>query len=395
MPTYSHSRIGSYENCPLQYKYHYIDKIKTDRKQSVEGFMGNMVHDTLEKLYNELKNSKVNTIDELIEYYNSIWKEKWADEILIVKKDLTQDNYKDTGEKAIRDYYERFKPFDTNTIQCEMKLNMDFDGYQLTGYIDRVVSNEPGVYEIHDYKTSSRLPTQEKAEEDRQLALYSIGLKQSFQDCKDVKLIWHYLKFDKDIVVTKTDEQLEELKKGLVAKIKEIEAATEFPSNRTALCDWCEYKKICPEWKDMYPPEEGDSEPLFTDVDGKELVDRYAELKVKRKEIQVELDDLKEKAIGYANANDITRIFGTDHEIIVTASTDISLPGKNDDNRPDLIQLLKDIGKYDEIAETDFKTSTLKKIIKEKQWPDDILTKLKGFVEEKESVRVSLKKKEE
>ena len=49
MPTYSHSRLSTFEDCPLKYKYTYIDKLDRDRRDSVEAFMGGLVHETMEK----------------------------------------------------------------------------------------------------------------------------------------------------------------------------------------------------------------------------------------------------------------------------------------------------------------------------------------------------------
>ena len=393
MTVYSHSRIGSYENCPLQYKYHYIDRIKTDRAQSVEAFMGSRVHEALEKHYKELQNSKVNSVDDLVEFYNKIWADQWTDDILIVKKEFTQENYRQTGEKAIRDYYARYAPFeDVNTIGCEIRISIPLDdGNSIAGFIDRLDCNKQGIYEIHDYKTSSHLPTQAEADADRQLALYSIAIRNDYSDCKDVRLIWHYLKFDKDVESHKTPEELETLLESIQEKVNKIEAATEFPANRSSLCDWCEYKEICPEWKDLYS--KADDASVFTDVDGPKLVDRYAELKNKQKEIKKELAELDENAIEYAKAKDVTRIFGTDHEISIKTSSGIKLPSKSSDERAAMIQVLKDIGKYAEVAETDINLNTLKKIIKEKKWPEDVLAKLEEFVEKSESTHVSLKKK--
>jgi len=48
MMIYSHSRLAAFEQCPLRFKFQYIDKLKPDIKQSIEGFLGNKVHDTLE-----------------------------------------------------------------------------------------------------------------------------------------------------------------------------------------------------------------------------------------------------------------------------------------------------------------------------------------------------------
>jgi len=104
---------------------------------------------------------------------------------------------------------------------------------------------EEGYYEIHDYKTCSRLPSLEAIEKDRQLALYSIGVSERYQDIKKVKLIWHFLKFGKEITSTSTDEELEELKQNTIQLIDTIETAEEFPANPSRLCNWCKFKSIC------------------------------------------------------------------------------------------------------------------------------------------------------
>jgi ATP-dependent helicase/DNAse subunit B len=47
MPTYSHSRLETYQNCPRQYKLQYIDKVEVEERESVEAFLGSKVHETL------------------------------------------------------------------------------------------------------------------------------------------------------------------------------------------------------------------------------------------------------------------------------------------------------------------------------------------------------------
>ena len=72
MATYSHSRISTFEQCSLKYKYRYIDKVETEIVRTIETFMGDLVHQTLEKLYKDLKFQKVNTVDELVDFYNNL-----------------------------------------------------------------------------------------------------------------------------------------------------------------------------------------------------------------------------------------------------------------------------------------------------------------------------------
>ena len=88
------------------------------------------------------------------------------------------------GEKFITDYYNKYKPFDQGkTISLEERILIKLDdsgNYKLQGFIDRVMESKEGYYEVHDYKTNSRLPLAEYLDNDRQLALYAIGVKERY-----------------------------------------------------------------------------------------------------------------------------------------------------------------------------------------------------------------------
>ena len=156
------------------------------------------------------------------------------------------------GITFILDYYTKHRPFEDNTLETEKKIEISLDKtneYKLVGIIDRLVYNkENDEIEIHDYKTANTLPTKDKMDNDRQLALYSIAIKEEFGSNNKIKLIWHYLAFNKKLVSERTDEQLEKLKKETIELIKRIESETEFPTNKSILCNWCPFKKICPAW---------------------------------------------------------------------------------------------------------------------------------------------------
>ena len=87
MTTYSHSRISTYENCPYQYKLHYIDKVEVDTSTTIECFMGDIVHQTLEFLYKNKKFKKRVAKNILIKFYRDLWSKNYSDDILIVKAD--------------------------------------------------------------------------------------------------------------------------------------------------------------------------------------------------------------------------------------------------------------------------------------------------------------------
>lgn len=250
--TYSHSRLSTFEQCKLKFKFRYIDQIIPDIPKSIEAHLGSCVHDCLEWIYNQVKKGEVPSIDATIVYYSNQWEKNYEDEIEIVNKELTVKDYFNKGVSFLINYYTENQPFKDGTLETEKKITIQLEEsgkYRIIGFIDRLSQNlETGELEIHDYKTANTLPRKEKFEDDRQLALYSIALKEMFPG-KKIKLIWHYLAHNQKIVSTRTEEQLAQLKEDTLNLIKKIEATTEFPHKKSHLCNWCEYKSMCPAWQ--------------------------------------------------------------------------------------------------------------------------------------------------
>ncbi|MBD3155303.1 MAG: DUF2800 domain-containing protein [Candidatus Aenigmarchaeota archaeon] len=385
------------EQCPQKYKLQYIDKVETEIEESIEAYLGIRVHETLEKLYRDLGYQKVNTLDELLEFFHSEWKKNWDDSIVIVKEEYGPENYLKMAEKYVTDYYNRYRPFNQGkTIALEERILIDLDDageYKLQGYIDRVMETEEGYYEVHDYKTNSRLPLPEYLETDRQLALYAIGIKERYPGVKDVKLVWHFLAFDKEVDSTRSDEELKALKKDVIALIEKIESDEKFEANPSTLCDWCEFKPICRQWSHLYMIKEKPENEYLADS-GLKLVDRYAELKAKEKQVTLdiyaELEKIEEALIAFAGKENIDMVFGSKHKIRIKESERYSFPSKNSSDRKQLVQILKDLGKWDEVVQLD--TSALNKIIQEKQWDKRSLDVLEQYVTLEKSRRLYLSK---
>ena len=91
------------------------------------------------------------------------------------------------------------------------------------------------------------MPTREKIKTDRQLALYSIAIRELF-GVEKVLLTWHYLAHNTKICSRRTNEELEQLKKDIIELINQIESTNEFPSQKSVLCSWCEFKSMCPQF---------------------------------------------------------------------------------------------------------------------------------------------------
>lgn len=391
MSTYSHSQLSAYEQCPLKYKLRYRDKIRRD-VEGVEGFMGTMVHETLKKCYDNVRFTRVNTLGDLLAYYNKVWQENWHESILIMKQDLTQEDYRALGEKMIKIYYERYSPFDSDiTISTEMGLNFALDDekkYRMMGYIDRLSRTQDNVYEIHDYKTSSYLPGQEDADNDRQLGLYHIGIQRKWPQIGDVKLVWHYLAFDTELVSSRTPEAISALVQDTKSLIDEIESADDFPPRESSLCDWCEYPDLCPLRKhfvkvEALPVNEYLNEP------GVVLVNKYVALRDEEARIKAEMEKVREAILDYARREEVELIKGSDYKARVKFDEKLKFPGKNDAEREELDQAIKEAGKWTEVSQLDI--SSLTHVIESDLWSKELIDQVMkyGRIEQTSSVTVS------
>lgn len=405
MPIYSHSRIGAYETCPLKYKFKYIDEIKGGI-ESVETFLGSRVHDTLEHLYKCLRNGQLLSEEETLAFYESIWAANWSEAVQIVDPVIRPENYRKIGRKCVQDYYLHYQPFDKGwivDIEKRLDIKLDAEGhYRMVGFVDRIDKAGDGIFEIHDYKTNRSLPSQADKDRDRQLALYEIGLRESIADIKEVVLIWHFMRFDQEIRSRRSEKELEQLRLAMISKIQKIEAATEqnnFPAQESILCNWCEYRPLCPLWKHKYATEATAFQPDPVSDGGVTLVNQLIDLERRRKELkgqttvlEDEMDVLKEAIIQYAKNHNIERLFSADHQATISHKVDWTIPGKS--SQPDayekMVAILRNSSFWPDL--TDFSGAKLKELL---NTPEGLAlqSKLAELIEREEKWRVSLRKK--
>lgn len=400
MTLYSHSRLSCYEQCPQKFKFRYLDKIQTKEEETVEAFLGSRVHEALEKLYRDLQHQKKPSVDEILGYLRGEWESNWNDDIIIVNDAYAPENYLKMAEKYLSDYYMRYHPFDQGkTIALEELIRIPLDDAgecKLQGYIDRLTETTDGYYEIHDYKTNSRLPLAEYIHSDRQLALYMIGVKHQYPDVKDVRLIWHFLKFDKEIDSTRTDDELERLKRDTIQLIRSIEHDERFEANPGVLCGWCEFRSCCPQWSHLYMIKEKSENEYLADP-GMTLVDRYVEVKSTQKlanmQWDAEVEKLEEALIGFADNAHVEVVFGSKNKIRIAESEKYLFPSKNSKKREQLEEVLQKYGKFQQVSQLD--TAALGKVLQGKEWESEVLKTVERYIDVERKKRLYLSKRKE
>ena len=408
MRIHSHSSLGSFENCPRQYWYQYIGKPPVEKVDTIEAFLGKRVHEALEALYRLRLRGRLLSKKETFDEFETIWAKGWSDTIRIVSGKLTAEDYKRAGREALASYYLRHAPFDqARTLRLEARVMLDLDDigqHRMRGIVDRIARRGDGTYEIHDYKTSSHLPTQAEADEDRQLALYQIGLEGMWKDVEAVDLIWHYVRFDTDLVSHRTPEQLQGVREGCITVIDDIESRgreeEHFPTNPSSLCPWCDFRTICPATRHKYataalPPEE------FKEDDGVQLVDRWAETVEKRKTLEAEVGELKDLEGGlqslveeFAMKEGLETVVGSAYRAEIEKVSGVEFPRTDSELRSAFEEVLKETGLWDlVVAPVHAKLASL--LSDPDALPPAARKLLTRFLEPFESFRAKLKKRKE
>lgn len=341
MPIYSHSRLNVFENCPRQFFFRYVAKLETDEEEGIEGFLGTLVHDALEKLYRDMMFGRVLSCDDLVGHFDQQWQRKYHDGIVIVRAEFTAEDYRQVGEDCLRKYHARYAPFDLEgTLALEERVTVKLDKkgrYRLQGYVDRLAQTPDGVVQIHDYKTNARLPSQAEKDADRQLGLYQMAIMERWPAVKNVVLVWHFLRFDTEIRSTRTRSDLNDLRRETIALITDIESRhdeDDFPTRESPLCEWCAYQSLCPCCKHQVAVEALPANRFLMEP-GVTLVNRLSAMKVKKSDLKgqiavldKEVEEVEEALVQYAATERVEKIVGSEHEARISTQTQVILPRK-------------------------------------------------------------------
>ena len=263
LPVFSYSKMEVFKNCPLQYRYKYIEK-KYSQDTSIALELGSLCHYVLEqkgkmivsgetvdyeKLNNILMNGVTETdektkeellgVNQLKRKYFEVWYEadnasgaSYDEKIKLFDKVL-HDEMEETDWKPT--YFE--KPFE---FVWDNKVI-------LKGFIDRIDTKD-GQYRTVDYKTSKKIYEQSKLATSLQFGVYALAILNEFGVLPIESEYRFILIDDKQYALTKGWEN--RLIKAMDKVFGDIEASEKksvFVPKPSPLCHWCNFCQTNPE----------------------------------------------------------------------------------------------------------------------------------------------------
>jgi len=343
----SFSSISNYQNCPLSYKFAYLDKLP--RKRSPQLSFGSSIHASLAYLYN-VSLPKPPPLEDVLNHLEKIWE---------------RDGYRDETEEKL--YLEDAKRILTNfyhtnvedfqvPVALEQKFKVKMDGYTLAGIIDRMDKLPGGGYEIIDYKTSRRLPPKSKVDEDLQLSIYHLAAQEVW-GIEPEKLTLYFVIPNQKMSTSRTKKDIERVREIIQETIEDIQSQ-KFEARENPLCPWCDFQTHCPLYKHKFLKEAPPEELVPSRVEGKEVTDtqieevvnEYVGLKSQSKQINERLDELQVIIHDYCESYGLSRLY-SDKGIVSRAQRVIASY-----NTEKLREILEPLDLWEKVLKVDVKS---------------------------------------
>jgi RecB family exonuclease len=396
---YSHSSLRTYRDCPRQFKFKYIDRVKTVRKLSADTHLGNVVHRVLRQIYKLGADGIEMPLDKMEAMYEEAWSTIDLNTITAPSDYYTIDDYQRIGRDILRAHYEKYRPFKPGSLLgTELRCSFTLPGtdIRLQAIIDRLIRRNDGVVEICDYKTGQRLPKPSDADYFYQMGIYHLAVQQNYPEIKEVEVVQHMLRSDERVGYRYSEEELDRLIEDIRIVVLETMRALhfdDFPTSEGNHCRYCDYFELCPAKRHrvILEKEEEATDERETAEIAREVATRYIEVYENEKILKSEKDALKadlarlSKELGY----EVIKGDGGQVKVSRRVNSKFVTKSRDADAFARLNMIVRDMG-LDAYLVVDA-TSLMKDVYRARRLPEDQLEKLKEYVIDEEEARVTVK----
>ncbi|RLC95874.1 MAG: PD-(D/E)XK nuclease family protein [Chloroflexi bacterium] len=302
----SYTQISTYQTCPLSYKLQYVDGLEPEAKWYFS--FGDTLHKCAEYFFRQ-RLPGYPSLDELLDFYHHSWcSDGWPS-----PEDEARE--KAYGEHILREFWRIHTRDFRVPLATERMFITDIQGVKLRGFIDRIDKLDSGRLAIVDYKSNQQLFTRDYVEGSLQLTLYQMACEQMW-DMPVERLTLYHLRTNTPVSSgPRTREQLDEAAR-LVVTVAENIAAQRFPATENQYCP-CDFPQYCPYYRHQYGepvPDRSKPEPL-RGVDIAAAVERYARLLSDRKDIDNQIEELRDLLVQYCQVEGLNRVYGPEHAV--------------------------------------------------------------------------------
>jgi putative RecB family exonuclease len=253
----SPSRAGDFMTCPLKYRFRVLDRLP--EQASSAATRGTLVHAVLEQLF-ELP-PRERTPDAAAALVGPAWEKAVAEEpelaVLAGEGPAALAAWLTGATKLVTSYFALEDPRRLQPAARELFLEHELpSGLTLRGIIDRLDQARTGEVRVVDYKTGRSPGPGHEHRALFQMKFYALVLLRS-RGVLVRELRLYYLGDRQSIVYHPDVAELEGFERTLHALWEAIDRARvtgDWRPSPGRLCDWCDYKALCPAFGGTPPP---------------------------------------------------------------------------------------------------------------------------------------------
>ena len=370
----SHSSISLYNECPQKYKFRYVDLVPEKPRHFFS--FGRSVHSALEFFYG-VKTPVPPTIEELLKNYREVWVQEGY-------RDQSQEvEYFEEGTRILKAFHAKHTKDFHVPLFVEYGFDFQIEGVPVKGFVDRVDKLPDGRLAVVDYKTGKKLATG-RLEVDAQLTMYQYACE-SLLGAEVGELIFYHLPTLKEHRASRRGTQLvDELKARVVTTAESITKEKFDPKPDEMVCRWCDYKPICPIFKDQYAgvpmaPAKAKTEPELA-----ALVDRYGDALAAAAAAKAEADKAGQELSALLKKKNYVRAFGASYEVALNPTVKWEFLDKKK-----VLEIIKKAGAYEKVLAPS--APLVNKLIEDPALDADLRAKLTGLGERVDAPELKIK----
>jgi len=263
----SYSRLSRFEQCPLSFKLHYIEKRQAEPGLPLR--FGKAIHAVLEVLVREhMEQERAGPLsaDRALELWQEVWSREGLTGVDVFGEgvEILQQFCRDQGALNHHD-----------VLAVEKEFRLGVGSFTVLGFIDRIDRVDDETIQVWDYKSNRMLFTRAEVDSSLQLSLYELAVRQIWPWVKHVKLGFWMLRHGVRQETARTEEQLEVALRYAETTGRMTEEATDFPARLNPNCCWCDHKQGCPAYAEALAG--GGHEHVCEDLEDLEAVARERE----------------------------------------------------------------------------------------------------------------------
>jgi RecB family exonuclease len=176
-PTLSPTRIRTYLECALKYRFVYIDKIGKFYLRSRAGFsFGSTLHHVLQEFHEA---GATHTPEEMVTRLETNWIGAGYE------SEEQEQRHRAAGEEIVQAYHaahQERREQQVETWATEKTLTCDMGRFKLSGRVDRIDRHADGRLEIIDYKSGRQETTPEEVAGSLAMNIYQLILRRLYPD---------------------------------------------------------------------------------------------------------------------------------------------------------------------------------------------------------------------